>query len=89
MNFVVQFLSEIGGNAKPDAIRTINFESDDLYLVVSRTRIILSSRDYEPTVTAFQIMTDAQVIYHEHRQEPDACRPVVNHAATPQALSPY
>ena len=87
MNFVVQFLSEIGGKAKPDAIRTINFKSDDLYLVVSRMRIILSSRDYEPTVTAFQIMTDAQVIYHERRHEPDACRPVVIEATSPVVVA--
>lgn len=73
MNFVVQLLRDTRGNAKPDAIRTINFESDELYPVVSRMRIILSSRDYEPTVAAFQIMTGSQVVYHERRQEPDAC----------------
>ena len=73
MNFVVQLVGDKRGNARPHAIRTIAFESDELYPIISRIRIILSSRDFEPTVAAFQIMTGSHVIYYEPRQEPDAC----------------
>jgi hypothetical protein len=75
MKFIVQFLRDIRGSAKPSVIQTVDIESDDLYAVVSRIRIILSIRDFQPTIGAFQIVADdKQVVYHECRQEPDACR---------------
>jgi hypothetical protein len=68
MMFAVQFTRRIAGHPEPCIIRTANFETDDLHSVVSRTRIILSTRGYEPRVDAFQIIAnDAQVVYHEER----------------------
>lgn len=74
MNFVVQLLPEGRGNAGADAVRTIDFEADDLFSVVARMRIILGSSDYEPTAAAFQIMDGAHVVYHERRLQADAPR---------------
>ena len=84
MLFVVQFLRDAIRRSQPHIIRTVTFESDDLFSVVSRIRIILSSSDYQPAVDAFQIIANGtQVIYHERRSgcgveqssRPDDARP--------------
>ena len=54
MLFEVQLMQGATKVAQPRVLRTANFEADDLYSVVSRTRIILSTRGYEPDVDAFR-----------------------------------
>ena len=66
MLFEVQLMRGAAKAAQPRVLRTVNFEADDLYSVVSRTHIILSTRGYEPDVDAFQIIVDGkEVLYHE------------------------
>jgi hypothetical protein len=76
MNFLVQFLSHAEGGGKPHIIRTVNFEAEDLYSVVSRVRVILSIRSYEPSVSAFQILASkGRVVHYERREESDESDP--------------
>jgi hypothetical protein len=66
MLFEVQLMRGAAKAAQPRVLRTVNFEADDLYSVVSRTHIILSTRGYEPDVDAFRIIVDGkEVLYHE------------------------
>jgi hypothetical protein len=66
MLFEVQLMRGAAKAAQPRVVRTVNFEADDLYSVVSRTHIILSTRGYEPDVDAFRIIVDGnQVVYGE------------------------
>ena len=66
MLFEVQLMRGAGKAAKPRVLRTVNFEADDLFSVVSRTHIILSTRGYEPDVDAFRMSVDGnQVVYGE------------------------
>jgi hypothetical protein len=66
MLFEVQLMRGAAKAAQPCVLRTVNFEADDLYSVVSRTHIILSTRGYEPDVDAFRIIVDGkEVLYHE------------------------
>jgi hypothetical protein len=67
MEFVVEFLREKQGSAKFRSAETVSLESDDIFSVVARMRIILSSTSYDPTVKAFQIVDGARVLYHESR----------------------
>ncbi|WP_424363357.1 hypothetical protein [Methylocystis parvus] len=72
MSFLVQFLSDAERSAKPRIVRTVNFEAEDLYSVVSRIRTILSTRGYEPSVNAFQVLaSEGRVVHYEHRDESD------------------
>ncbi len=66
MLFEVQLMRGAAKAAQPCVLRTVSFEADDLYSVVSRTHIILSTRGYEPDVDAFRIIVDGkEVLYHE------------------------
>jgi hypothetical protein len=66
MLFEVQLMRGAAKAAQPRVLRTVNFEADDLYSVVSRTHIILSTRGFEPDVDAFRIIVDGnQVVYGE------------------------
>ena len=66
MLFEVQLMQGAAKAAQPCVLRTVNFEADDLYSVVARTHIILSTRGYEPDVDAFRIVVDGkEVLYHE------------------------
>jgi hypothetical protein len=68
MMFAVHFTRRVAGHPEPSIVRTAKFETDDLHSVVSRTRIILSTKGYEPSVEAFQIIAnDEQVVYREER----------------------
>jgi hypothetical protein len=68
MMYAVQFTRKVAEHHEPCVIRTLRFETDDLCSVISRTRIILSTIGYEPSVDAFQIIADdEQVVYHEER----------------------
>jgi hypothetical protein len=70
VNFIVHFLGDGGGDGcKPRVLRTVAFDADDLYAVVARTRIILSLRSYEPSITAFQIVSDDGRVMHQERRE--------------------
>jgi hypothetical protein len=72
--FVVHFLRDVSDGSRPHIIRSVEFEADDLYSVVSRTRIILASTDYEAGVDMFQIFVDGtQVLYQERRGSVDQC----------------
>jgi hypothetical protein len=85
MNFNVQFLSEAGAGGKPRVLRTVTFEGDDLYAVVSRTRIILSLRSYEPSFQGFQIVSsEGRVLHQERREEVEAGTP--DPSSAPRAL---
>jgi hypothetical protein len=66
--FVVHFLRDGSDGSRPHIIRSVEFEADDLHAVVCRTRIILTSNDYEAGVDMFQIFMDGtQVLYQERR----------------------
>jgi hypothetical protein len=68
MNFVVQFLHGSNVDGRASVVRTADFEADDMYEIVSRTRIILASPTYEPSVDGFQIVVNGnQVIFYEPR----------------------
>ena len=62
MLFEVQLMQGATKVAQPRVLRTANFEADDLYSVVSRTHIILSTRGYEPDVDAFRIIVDGNQV---------------------------
>lgn len=68
MLFVVDFLHSAAQKAKQQVIHSIEFEADDLFSVVERTRIILESKDFDPFVDRFQISaTTGSIIYQEIR----------------------
>ncbi len=67
MNFVVELLPESRKSIKSAAVDRVVFESDDIYSVIARMRIILSSAAYKPAVGAFRILDGSKVIYHEAR----------------------
>ena len=68
MIFVVDLLQGTVPSSLPKLIHSIEFEADDLFSVVERTRIILESNDFEPVVDAFQISAArGGVIYKELR----------------------
>jgi hypothetical protein len=72
--FIVHFLRDASDGSRPHIIRSVEFEADDLCSVVSRTRIILASTDYEAGVDMFQIFVDGtQVLYQERRGSVDQC----------------
>jgi len=72
MLFEVQLMQGATKAAQPRVLRTANFEADDLYSVVSRTRIILSTRGYEPDVDAFRIIVDGKQVVYGDRDMIDA-----------------
>jgi hypothetical protein len=72
MFFEVQLMQGATKVAQPRVLRTANFEADDLYSVVSRTRIILSTRGYEPDVDAFRIIVDGKQVVYGDRDMIDA-----------------
>jgi hypothetical protein len=67
MEFVVELLRQKQGSAKLRSSETVSLESDDIFSVVARMRIILSSASYEPAVKAFQIVDGSRVLYQETR----------------------
>jgi hypothetical protein len=67
MVFNVHFLRSGSRSAGPNILRSVEFEADELYSVVSRTRIILGPADYDARVDAFQILVGTHVIYQEPR----------------------
>jgi hypothetical protein len=68
MEFVVELLREKQGSARAEAKDKVSLVSDDIFFVIARMRIILSSTSYDPSVKAFQIVEGAHVLYHESRQ---------------------
>ena len=77
MIFVVDLLHDAAQSAKPTVIRSIQFEADDLFKAVERTRIMLASRDFEAAVNAFQISVDGkEIIHQEARGSTDASEPL-------------
>jgi hypothetical protein len=72
MIFVVQFLRDVSRGSGPRIVRSVEFEADELYSVVSRTRIILACTDFDPVVEAFRILIDGtKVVHQEHRGSVD------------------
>ena len=66
MIFEVQLMRGAAKPHQPRVIRTVNFEADDIYSVLDRTQIILSTRGYEPDVDGFRIIANGkEVLYHE------------------------
>jgi len=77
MIFVVDLLQDAAQSAKPNVIRSVQFEADDLFKVVERTRIMLTSRDFEATVDAFRIsLVGKETIHQEDRGSTDASEPL-------------
>ena len=72
MLFEVQLMRGAAKAAQPRVLRTVNFEADNLYSVVSRTHIILSTRGYEPDVDAFRIIVDGKQVVYGDRDMIDA-----------------
>ncbi len=73
MIFTVHFLRIGGRSSRPSIQRSAEFEADELYSVVSRTRIILGSMDYDVRVDAFQILVGTHVVYQERRDGVSQC----------------
>jgi len=69
MLFEVQFMTGGGKRRQPSVIRTANFEADELYSVVSRIRVILSTRGYEPYIDAFRILADGNRLLYSGQRE--------------------
>ncbi len=69
MNFVVELLLESQKLVKTAVVDTVVFETDDIFSVIARMRIILSSTSYKPAVGAFRIVDGSKVIYQETRQQ--------------------
>jgi len=69
MIFEVQFMSGGGKRRQPRVIRTASFEADELYSVVSRISVILSTRGYEPDIDAFRILADGDGVLYSGRRE--------------------
>ena len=72
MIFTVQFTRDLDGRRKTEIIRTIEIEAEDLHSVVSRMRVILSTKGYEPEVDGFLIVLDGKKVYHERRENSHA-----------------
>lgn len=68
MIFVVQFLRDVSRGSGPRIVRSVEFEADELYSVVSRTRIILACTDFDPVVEAFRILVDGRKVVHQERR---------------------
>jgi hypothetical protein len=68
MKFVVELLREKRGSVKSQSKEKVALESDDIFSVIARMRIVLSSTGFDPSVKAFQIVEGAHVLYHESRQ---------------------
>lgn len=68
MLFSLEFTGETPKLKSPQVIQSIEIEAEDLRAIVSRARVILSSRGYEPGIDAFRIVVDDKhVVYREQR----------------------
>ena len=85
MIFVVNLLGRTASNTNPTVLNSVEFEADDLFSVVDRTRIILSSNSFEPAVDAFQILVEGRrIIYQECR---DSAEPYASDSSSNSATS--
>ena len=80
MIFVVQFLRDVSRGSGPRIVRSVEFEADELFSVVSRVRIILACTNFHPVVEAFRILIDGTRVVHQER------RGSVDGSGTPPAI---